>query len=110
MRMVELRGIDNGELVVREYRVIEVRWRSGVALDTLENIPCSALGISAVVVAVAVVAVAAVGVVVGAGICAVSVSLDGLPLGKGDDVVGEMICPDVVVDVDLDVDVYVYVE
>jgi len=63
MCIVGLRGIDNGALVARECGVLGIRRKFGVALDTLENIPCPAPGGSVVAVAAVAVAAAAVAVV-----------------------------------------------
>jgi len=42
MSIVGLRGIENGGLVVRQFEMLGIGQKSGVAMDTLEDIPCPA--------------------------------------------------------------------
>jgi len=99
MRIVGLRGIDNGGLVARECGVIEVGWKSGVALDTLVSIPCPAYGISAVAAAAVAVAVAegvdivvAAAVAVDVVVAVVAAGVNGFQVYKGGEAVGGLIC------------------
>ena len=92
MCIVELKGIGSGGLVVRKCGMLGIGRKFGVALDTLENIPCPAPGISVAAVAVAAVVYIA-DAVVDSNEMTLAVVAEGLWVDRAD-VVGGGICLD----------------